>query len=81
MNTKTVQNSIPLYKTELLNQLRDRLGDQVTNRIADRSGFSDRYIRDWFKNSRKQDQIWSAAKELLAELKSEEDQKHKELAE
>jgi len=68
------QNTVttPEYKQHLHAELKDRLGGAVSNQVAARCGFSDRYVRKWFNSALKQDQIKEAALKLLHELKEEE---------
>lgn len=72
MSTQQVEISTPQYKDELKAQLKQRLGRQVTNHVAAKSGFSDRYVRAWFSSPLKNDSIKRAAFQLLEELKAEE---------
>jgi len=68
------QNTVkpPEFKGHLLAELRERLGQDVMNQVAARCGFSARYVRYWFANSRKQNEIKMAAIKLLQELKDED---------
>lgn len=72
MSTQQVEISTPQYKDELKAQLKQRLGSQVANHVAAKSGFSDRYVRTWFSSPLKNDSIKRAAFQLLEELKAEE---------
>lgn len=79
MDTVQVENSIPEYKLELRAQLKERLGSQVANQVASKCGFSDRYVRAWFSNSRINESIRTAAMNLLEELKATEEQIQQDL--
>lgn len=65
-------SQVPEYKSTLFDELKVRLGQATISHVAAKSAYSDRYVREWFKNHTVNDTIRIAAMNLLRELKAEE---------